>query len=234
MVMSRTIEFDWSGLSHTLYCLAPLRTQHPPEPPFHCWRVLTNTVKSENKDQKAPTVASTPADKWFEALASMFELAAQSEGQEKTARLAGNLLESLRAKGIEAPKPVSTPYINTIPVEDSAPFPATGRWNGGSRATSAGTRWRWWSRRIASTSGLAATSPRTPPRRRFTRWLSTISSAGATDDFPGDMVYFQGHASPGMYARAFLEGRLDEQHLQQFPPGTRRRRRACRRIRIRI
>src|SRR5208283_2934836 len=39
---------------------------------------------------------------------------------------------------------------------------------------------------------------------------------GATEQFPGDLIYFQGHASPGMYARAFLEGRLDERHLQNF------------------
>ncbi len=39
---------------------------------------------------------------------------------------------------------------------------------------------------------------------------------GHTDTFPGDIVYFQGHAAPGMYARAFLEGRLDERHLRNF------------------
>ena len=39
---------------------------------------------------------------------------------------------------------------------------------------------------------------------------------GRTENFPGDMVYFQGHAAPGIYARAFLEGRLDEKHLQNF------------------
>jgi pyruvate dehydrogenase E1 component len=39
---------------------------------------------------------------------------------------------------------------------------------------------------------------------------------GRTDTFPGDIVYFQGHAAPGMYARAFLEGRLNERHLQNF------------------
>ena len=39
---------------------------------------------------------------------------------------------------------------------------------------------------------------------------------GRTENFPGDIVYFQGHAAPGMYARAFLEGRLDERHLQNF------------------
>ncbi|HUZ06922.1 MAG TPA: pyruvate dehydrogenase (acetyl-transferring), homodimeric type, partial [Candidatus Paceibacterota bacterium] len=39
---------------------------------------------------------------------------------------------------------------------------------------------------------------------------------GATENFPGDIIYFQGHAAPGMYARAFLEGRLAEKHLQNF------------------
>jgi len=39
---------------------------------------------------------------------------------------------------------------------------------------------------------------------------------GRTDDFPGDQVYFQGHAAPGMYARAFMEGRLDQSQLQNF------------------
>ena len=39
---------------------------------------------------------------------------------------------------------------------------------------------------------------------------------GASDDFPGDLVYFQGHASPGMYARAFLEGRISEEQLENF------------------
>ena len=39
---------------------------------------------------------------------------------------------------------------------------------------------------------------------------------GPTGDFAGDQVYFQGHASPGVYARAFLEGRLNERHLQHF------------------
>jgi pyruvate dehydrogenase E1 component len=39
---------------------------------------------------------------------------------------------------------------------------------------------------------------------------------GRTENFPGDMVYFQGHAAPGIYARAFLEGRLEERHLQNF------------------
>src|SRR5213076_1397878 len=39
---------------------------------------------------------------------------------------------------------------------------------------------------------------------------------GRTEKFLGDLVYFQGHATPGVYARAFLEGRLDERHLHNF------------------
>ena len=93
---------------------------------------------------------------------------------------------------------------------------ATGRSSGGSRATSAGMRWPWWSTPTGCTADSAAISPPTPRRRRCTRWRSTISSAAATADRPGDMVYFQGHASPGIYARAFLEGRLSEQHLHNF------------------
>ena len=53
-----------------------------------------------------------------------------------------------------------------------------------------------------------------------------------SDEHPGDMVFIQGHASPGIYARAFLEGRLTEDQLQALPPGSRRAT-ACRRIRIR-
>ena len=44
----------------------------------------------------------------------------------------------------------------------------------------------------------------------------TFFTALGDDEFPGDQVYFQGHATPGIYARAFLEGRIDEHHLQNF------------------
>ena len=49
---------------------------------------------------------------------------------------------------------------------------------------------------------------------------------GRTESHPGDVVFFQGHASPGMYARAYLEGRLTDQQLDQLPPGAPARRRA--------
>ena len=94
--------------------------------------------------------------------------------------------------------------------------PATRRSSAGSGPTSGGTR-RSWSPAPTRRSASAATSPPTPPPRRCTRSASTTSSAARTSPAAmGDQVYFQGHAAPGIYARAFLEGRLTEQHLDGF------------------
>ena len=62
----------------------------------------------------------------------------------------------------------------------------------------------------------AATSRPTRRRRRSTRSASTTSSAARTTSGDGDIVFFQGHAAPGIYARAFLEGRIDEKQLENF------------------
>ncbi len=54
-----------------------------------------------------------------------------------------------------------------------------------------------------------------PPPRRSTRSVSTTSSAGTTAP-TRTSIFFQGHAAPGIYARAYLEGRIDERHLENF------------------
>jgi pyruvate dehydrogenase E1 component len=146
----------------------------------------------------------------------MFDLARQSQGAEKTGRLAGGLLERLRRAGVEAPKPVSTPYINTIPVEAQAPFPGDLemerriksfiRWNAMAMVVNA-------NRKHSGLGGHISTyaSSATLYEVAFNHFFR-----GPTDSFAGDQVYFQGHASPGVYARAFLEGRLEVPQLQHF------------------
>ena len=62
----------------------------------------------------------------------------------------------------------------------------------------------------------ADTWPATPRRPRSTKWASIISGAPPPAQHPGDMVFMQGHSSPGIYARAFLEGRLREDQLKRF------------------
>ncbi len=94
--------------------------------------------------------------------------------------------------------------------------PATRSSSAGTARGSAGTRRSWCTARSAPASASAATSPPTRPRRRSTRSASTTSSAARTTPAAATRSSIQGHASPGMYARAFLEGRLTEDQLDGF------------------
>ena len=150
-------------------------------------------------------------DKWSQSLQSVFELALESQGPERTARL----LEKLAGQLSAAPRGVNTPYINTIPPDQQAPFPGDRdierriksyiRWNAMAMVVKANS--------TTNVGGHISTfaSSATLYEVAFNHFLR-----GRTENFPGDIVYFQGHAAPGMYARAFLEGRLDEKHLQNF------------------
>lgn len=171
-------------------------------------------MKAENKDQTPPAPA-TPTDKWFEALASMFELATKSEGADKAARLAGSLLERLRTLGVDAPKPVSTPYVNTIPASAQPEFPGDIEME---RRIKSHIRWN-------AMAMVVRANHSTNVGGHISSFASSASLyevafnhffRGPTDTFAGDQIYFQGHAAPGVYARAFLEGRLDEKKLDNF------------------
>jgi pyruvate dehydrogenase E1 component len=150
-------------------------------------------------------------EKWSQSLQSVFEHALESQGPERTARLLEKLANQLRS----APRGVTTPYLNTIPPEQQAPFPGDRdierriksyiRWNAMAMVVKANS--------TTNVGGHISTfaSSATLYEVAFNHFLR-----GRTDNFPGDIVYFQGHAAPGMYARAFLEGRLDERHLRNF------------------
>ena len=118
--------------------------------------------------------------------------------------------------GPNPPPKVSTPYINTIPPEEEPPYPGDReierriksliRWNAMAMVVNA-------NRDHAGLGGHISTyaSCATLYEVGFNHFFH-----GGDGDRPADLVYFQGHASPGNYARAFLEGRLDEHHLQHF------------------
>ena len=93
---------------------------------------------------------------------------------------------------------------------------AARRWSAGSRAWCAGTRWPWWSAPTRCRKASAATFPPSPPRPRCTKSPSITFCTRSTEDGDRDIVYFQGHAAPGIYARAFLEGRIPEEKLENF------------------
>ncbi|HEV2327668.1 MAG TPA: pyruvate dehydrogenase (acetyl-transferring), homodimeric type [Verrucomicrobiae bacterium] len=154
-------------------------------------------------------------DKTEESLKSVFELALENQGPERTAKLLEKLASQLRV----TPRPsagLTTPYLNTIPPEEQPKYPGDReierrikslvRWNAMAmvvKANSANTGVGGHISTFASSATLYEVG-----QNHFFR--------GASENFPGDLVFFQGHASPGPYARAFLEGRLDETHLQNF------------------
>jgi len=176
-----------------------------------------NTVSIQTKEIYGSRSASSSGngDKWSESLQSVFELVLESQGPERTARLLENLAEKLRTVASASGRGFSTPYVNTVLPEQQAPFPGNReierriksyiRWNAMAMVVKANS--------TTNVGGHISTyaSAATLYEVAFNHFLR-----GRTEKFPGDIVYFQGHAAPGIYARAFLEGRLDERQLQNF------------------
>ena len=138
----------------------------------------------------------------------------QSQGPERTAQLLEKIAAQLRA----APRPsagLTTPYVNTIPLDQQPAYPGDRdlerriksiiRWNAMAMVVKANSNTNVGGH-IASFASSATLYE--VAQNHFFR--------GAAENFPGDIVYFQGHAAPGMYARAYFEGRLDESHLKNF------------------
>jgi pyruvate dehydrogenase E1 component len=149
---------------------------------------------------------------WLESLDAVLE----SSGAE----VAAEILERLRAhatvNGIDLPFTANTPYANTIPHRLEPPFPGDQELE---RRIKSLVRW----------NALAMVVRANRLEHNIGGHISTYASAATlyevgfnhfwrarSDDFEGDTVYFQGHAAPGMYARAFLEGRLSAEKLENF------------------
>ncbi|HUC84948.1 MAG TPA: hypothetical protein VL970_07135, partial [Candidatus Acidoferrales bacterium] len=173
-----------------------------------------NSSIQENYGSRAAASGNGNGDKLSESFRSVFELALESQGNERTAQLLEKLARELRA----APRPatgLTTPYLNTIPADQQPEYPGDRaverriksimRWNAMAMVVKANSTTNVGGH-IASFASSATLYE--VAQNHFFR--------GRTEDFPGDQVYFQGHAAPGMYARAFMEGRLDEAHLQNF------------------
>ena len=174
-------------------------------------------MKSSKKEiygSRAAAPAGGNGDKLSESFRSVFELALESQGTERTAQLLEKLAQELRAAP-PASGGLTTPYRNTIPLEMQPDYPGDRqverriksiiRWNAMAMVVKANSTTNVGGH-IASFASSATLYE--VAQNHFFR--------GRTADFPGDQVYFQGHAAPGMYARAFVEGRLDEAQLQNF------------------
>jgi len=117
---------------------------------------------------------------------------------------------------VQPANPLNTPYVNTIPADEEPVYPGDRelerriksliRWNAMAMVVNANRIHSGLGGHI-STYASAATLYEVGFNHFF---------RGGEGERPGDIVYFQGHASPGIYARAFLEGRFDEKHLHNF------------------
>ena len=154
---------------------------------------------------------------WLEA----FDQIVEEEGPSRAAELLEALARRARESGVNPPAQLNTPYKNTIPVEQELPYPgdrelesrveALIRWNAMAMVHRQNKKDSGIGGHLSTYSSLA-----TLLEVGFNHFFH--SSYG---DQPGDMIYFQGHASPGVYARAFLEGRISEQQVLNFRHETR-------------
>ena len=149
---------------------------------------------------------------WLDALSSVLE----TEGTERAHFLLENLVKYTRRRGVHLPFDATTAYLNTIPVGKEQKSPGNQelehrirsiiRWNAAAMVLRAGKKDLELGGHIASFQSAA-----------------TLYDVGFNhfwhakhDDAEGDLVFIQGHSAPGIYARAFVEGRLSEDELNNF------------------
>ncbi|MEB0011527.1 alpha-ketoglutarate dehydrogenase [Glaciimonas sp. Gout2] len=152
---------------------------------------------------------------WMEAFQGVIEAA----GPERARYLLSRLSAAAQKAGIKWRDSRNTPYTNTIRVEDEPPFPGGSdalameqhlgsliRWNALAMVVRANRAYGELGGHIASYASAADL---------FEVGFNHFFRA-RTDDFGGDLVYFQAHSAPGIYARAFLEGTLTEKELSFY------------------
>ena len=162
-------------------------------------------------DTKAD-IDSQETQEWIQALESVLE----REGVERAHYLLERVIDKARRSGAYLPYSANTAYINTIPAALEARFPgdlamerrikAYIRWNAMAMVVKANKKYDGLGGHIASYASAA-----TLFEVGFNHFFHAPGAGHG-----GDLVFFQGHSAPGIYARAYLEGRLTEQDLDRF------------------
>ncbi len=149
---------------------------------------------------------------WLDSLDAVVD----THGKTRARFLLSKLLERARESQVSFPATVSTPYINTIPREAEPWFPgdefierrirAFVRWNAAAMVVKANKHAEGIGGHLSTFASSASLY-----EIGFNHFFR-----GKDDGNAGDHIYFQGHAAPGVYARAFMEGRLTEDDLDHF------------------
>lgn len=174
--------------------------------------VEQNLGELEPSDQSVD-IDSAETQEWLASL----DYVLKSKGPDRVQFLIEQLRDRAAEEGIQCTQDTSTPYVNTIPPKDQPAFPGNRelerriksfvRWNAMAMVVRA-------NKRPGGVGGHISTfaSSATLYEIAFNHFFQ----GRGEDGYSGDSIYFQGHASPGMYSRAFLEGRLTEENLENF------------------
>jgi pyruvate dehydrogenase E1 component len=165
-----------------------------------------------DQDDVIAELDAVEMQEWLDSL----DYVLQHGGPEHVKRLLQRLQVHAQKAGVDLPFSANTPYINTIPVDKQPLFPGS---RDIERRLKSLVRW----------NAMAMVVRANRADRDIGGHISTYASAATLYEVAlnhfirgkgagqrGDQVYFQGHASPGMYARAFLEGRLTQEQLENF------------------
>jgi pyruvate dehydrogenase E1 component len=159
-----------------------------------------------------PDIDPAETREWLDSLDAVVDM----HGKSRARYLLSRLLDRARESQVSFPATVSTPYVNTIPRDEEPWFPGDEYIE---RRIRAYIRWN------AAVMVIRANKLAEGIGGHLSTFASSASLyeigfnhffRGKDDGTPGDHVYIQGHAAPGVYARAFLEGRLQEDDLDHF------------------
>jgi pyruvate dehydrogenase E1 component len=174
---------------------------------------VTNPVIAANGSGPA-AAQPDPAEtrEWIDALDGVIS----TEGPARAREIIEALTVRARTRGADIPITLTTPYINTIPVHAQPAFPGDhdieeklrhySRWNAMAMVVRANKHYDGLGGHVATFQSSA-----TLMDVGFNHFWHPASATHG-----GDLVYFQGHASPGVYARAYVDGRLSEEKLDSF------------------
>src|SRR3954462_10141997 len=157
-------------------------------------------------------VDPTETREWVEALEAVVSL----DGPERASELLDAVVTDARRHGLKPAHDLTTPYVNTIPTELEAQIPGD---QGVEHRLRSLVRWN----AIATVLRANAESSELGGHIASFQSAATLYEVGfnhfwraPSDEHAGDLVYIQGHSSPGIYSRAFLEGRISEETLHRF------------------
>ena len=163
-------------------------------------------------DMQNQDIDQTETQEWLDALAAVLE----HEGVERAHFLLEQMIDTMRRSGVNLPHSSNTAYVNTIPPHLQKPLPGDNaierriraiiRWNAAAMVVRANRKASELGGHIASFASAATLYD--VGFNHF--WRAPSHEHG------GDLVFFQGHSAPGMYSRAFLEGRLKREQLEKF------------------